>query len=215
MIFLVKFLSNNFFLSMQNFLPKSLQKLIEEFSKLPGIGPKSAQRLAMFLLTSPNSKLKDLGESILKLKEGSVFCDTCFNIAESSPCLLCSDQSRDHSIICVVENVLDTVALERTGDFNGLFHVLHGVLSPVEGVSPEQLKISELVERASNDFVKEIILATNPSLEGEATAMFIQKKLADLPVKITRIARGLPVGGDIEYADEITISRALRGRSEL
>lgn len=200
---------------MQNFLPKSLQKLIDEFARLPGIGPKSAQRLAMYLLTSPGGRIKDLGESVLKLKEGTVFCETCFNIAEQNPCAVCSDTSRDKALICVVENVLDTVALEKTGEYNGLYHVLHGALSPVDGVGPDQLKIDSLIERVAKGGISEVILATNPSLEGEATAMYIQKKLAGFPVKVTRIARGLPVGGDIEYADEITISRALKGRGEL
>lgn len=200
---------------MQNFLPKSLNKLIDEFARLPGIGPKSAQRLAMYLLTSPVGRLKDLSDSIAKLKDSTVFCETCFNIAEKTPCELCTNDSRDSSTICVVENVLDTVALEKTGDYNGLFHVLHGALSPVEGIGPDQLKIDALVERVSKGGVSEVILATNPSLEGEATAMYVQKMLNSFPVKITRIARGLPVGGDIEYADEITISRALKGRGAL
>lgn len=200
---------------MQNFLPKSLQKLIDEFARLPGIGPKSAQRLAMYLLTSPSGRIKDLGESVLKLKENTVFCEKCFNIAETTPCAVCLDETRDKSTICVVENVLDTLALEKTGDYNGLYHVLHGALSPVDGVGPDQLKIEALVERISKGSFSEIILATNPSLEGEATAMYIQKQLSGFPVKITRIARGLPVGGDIEYADEITISRALKGRLAL
>ena len=206
---------------MSNFLPKSIRKLIEELSKLPGIGPKSAQRLAIHLLYSTDSKLKQLGESILNLKDNIVFCETCWNIAEENPCAVCESKQRDTSIICVVEDVLDVVALEKTRRFNGKYHVLHGALSPIDGVGPDQLKIAELIVRVKNGVaqtdenkVKEIILATNPSLEGEATALFIQRELKDVDVKITRIARGLPVGGDLEYADEVTLTRALSGRGE-
>ncbi len=198
---------------MSKFLPKSVRTLIEELSKLPGIGPKSAQRLAIYLLHSPDSRLKPLGESILNLKKNVVFCSHCWNVAETDPCLICSDEQRDKRQICVVEEVLDVVALEKTRDFKGLYHVLHGALSPVDGIGPDQLKLEELFVRAANG-VEEVILATNPSLEGEATALYIQKHLRDSPVRITRIARGLPVGGDLEYADEITLSRALQGRSE-
>ena len=200
---------------MSNFLPKSVRTLIEEFSKLPGIGPKSAQRLAIHLLHSPSSRVTPLGESILGLKDNVMFCNICWNIAESDPCWVCSDGSRDQSIVCVVENILDVVALEKTGEFKGAYHVLHGALSPVDGVGPEQLKITELFERIKKGgVVKEVIIATNPSLEGEATALYIQRHLRDIGVKITRIARGLPVGADLEYADEITLTKALQGRGE-
>lgn len=228
---------------MSQFLPKSVRALIEEFSKLPGIGQKSAQRLAMHLLKSPNSKIEPLGKAVLGLKEGVQFCEKCWNIADKNPCDVCSDSSRDHGKICVVEEILDAAAIERTGDYDGLYHVLHGVLSPVDGVGVDELKIKELVERVRESFsgetagattdvttdaptdapvnistvtpVREIIMATNPSLEGEATALYIQKQLRDFDVTITRIARGIPTGGDIEYSDELTLSRAMKGRGEL
>ncbi len=209
---------------MSNFLPKSVRSLIEEFSKLPGIGPKSAQRLAIYMLHSPESKARGLGEALIKLRENVVFCEECWNIAEENPCKICSGADRDKSQICVVEDILDTVALEKTGDYKGVYHVLHGVLSPVDGIGPEQLKFESLFQRVKkgikkegNEKISELILATNPSLEGEATALYIQKHLADAEVndlKISRIARGLPVGGDLEYADEVTLSRALKGRSD-
>lgn len=207
---------------MNDFLPRSVRNLIEEFAKLPGIGPKSAQRLAIYLLRSPEMRLKGLGEAVLKLKENVIFCTECWNIAETNPCNVCDNEQRDNSVICVVEDVLDVVALEKTGDFKGLYHVLHGALSPIDGVGPEQLKIADLVARIEErngdasgpEAVKELILATNPSLEGEATALYVQRELRNFDLKITRIARGLPVGADLEYADEITLSRALKGRAE-
>lgn len=205
---------------MSNFLPKSVRKVIEEFSKLPGIGPKSAQRLALYLLHSPETRIKELGNAVLCLKENVMFCQQCWNIAEDDPCLICSNKERDGEIICVVEEVLDVVALEKTRQFGGQYHVLHGALSPVDGIGPDQLKMTALFERISacrerSEPVKELILATNPSLEGEATALYIQKQLSsDEGLKITRIARGLPVGGDLDYADEVTLSRALQGRSD-
>ena len=199
---------------MSNFLPKSVRNLIEELSKLPGIGPKSAQRLAIYLLHSPAMRLKIFGESILNLKEDVVFCTCCWNIAENNPCSICSSLERDKCTICVVENILDVVAIEKTSEFNGHYHVLHGALSPIDGIGPDQLKFVELFDRIENNSeIKEIILATNPSLEGEATALYIQKHIRDSKVSVTRIARGLPVGGDLEYADEVTLSRALKGRS--
>ncbi|MFA4891651.1 MAG: recombination mediator RecR [Candidatus Gracilibacteria bacterium] len=203
-------------------LPKSIKNLIEEFSKLPGIGPKSAQRLAMHLLKSPHSKIEPLGRAVLGLREGVVFCETCFNIADRNPCAVCSDSARDGSKICVVEEILDAAAIEKTGEYDGVYHVLHGVLSPIDGVGTDELKIAELVERVRKSFqngaggicVKEIILATNPSLEGEATALYIQKLLREFDVRITRLARGLPTGGNIEYSDDLTLSRAMKGRGE-
>jgi len=193
--------------------------LIEELSKLPGIGPKSAQRLAMHLLHSPESKIDALGKSVLALKENLVFCETCWNIAESNPCKICTDELRDKGILCVVEDILDAQAIEKTREYKGLYHVLHGALSPIDGIGPDQLKLKDLfnrikVRRNSPGAIKEVILATNPSLEGEATALYIQKDLRDFDLKITRIARGLPVGGDLEYADEVTLSRAISGRGE-
>lgn len=206
---------------MSKSLPKSVRNLIEELSRLPGVGPKSAARLAMHLLHSPDSRVKPLGQAILGLKDNVVFCETCWNIAEENPCNICSDPQRDKGIICVVEQILDVVALEKTGDVKGVYHVLHGALSPIDAVGPEQLKVDALFERLKknetadkDEVVREVILATNPSLEGEATALYIQKHLKDFNVKVTRIARGLPVGGDLEYADEVTLSRALLGRAE-
>lgn len=202
---------------MSNFLPKSLRTLIEELAKLPSIGPKSAQRLAMFLLRSPAMRVEGLGKAVLGLKEGVNFCETCWNLAEHDPCSICDNPARDRATVCVVEEVLDTVALENTGQFRGVYHVLHGALSPINGVGPEQLKMQALFERISAGGVEELILATNPSLEGEATALYIQKAILEggFAVKVTRIARGLPVGGDLEYADAITLGRALSGRTEV
>ncbi|OGJ42270.1 recombination protein RecR [Candidatus Peregrinibacteria bacterium RIFCSPLOWO2_01_FULL_39_12] len=199
---------------MSNFLPKSIRVLIEELSRLPGIGPKSAQRLAIYLLHQPETGLKPLGEAILKLKKDVVFCSTCWNIAESDPCKICNSYERNKNIICVVEEILDVVALEKTGEYKGVYHVLHGVLSPIDGLGPEQLKLGALFERVKGGNFLEVIIATNPSLEGEATALYIQKHLREYGVKVTRIARGIPIGGDIEYADEVTLSKAMQGRSE-
>ncbi len=200
---------------MTNFLPRSVRVLIEELGRLPGIGQKSAQRLAIHLLHTPDSRVKPLGEAIINLRNNVMFCRDCWNIAETDPCGICGDEARDKSSICVVEDVLDVVALEKTREFKGVYHVLHGVLSPINGVGPDQLKMEELFARVTGGLgVREVILATNPSLEGEATALYIQKRLLTEDVKLTRIARGLPVGGDVEYADEITLSRALRGRGE-
>ncbi len=198
---------------MINFLPRSIKNLIDELSKLPGIGPKSAQRLAMHLLRQPDSKLQPLGQAVLGLKENVQFCNDCWNIAECNPCPICDNETRDKETICVVEDVLDVVALEKTGEFKGVYHVLHGALSPIDGVGPDQLKMAALFDRVCGEKpVREIILATNPSLEGEATALYIQKYLIEKDVDVTRIARGLPVGGDLEYADSVTLTRALKGR---
>lgn len=197
---------------MRNFLPKSVRELIEEFSKLPGIGPKSAERLTMHLLHSPHSRVEPFGKAVLGVREGVKFCGECWNIAEEDPCGICNDASRDCSIICVVEEILDVVAIERTGAYKGLYHVLHGALSPIDGIGPEELKIEALKKRLGS--VNEVILATNPGLEGEATALYLAKMIRDaMPsVKITRIARGLPVGGDLEYADQDTLSKAMNFR---
>ncbi|MEK7673153.1 MAG: recombination mediator RecR [Patescibacteria group bacterium] len=199
---------------MGHLLPKSVRSLIEEFSRLPGIGPKSAQRLAMHLLHSPESRYRPLGEAILGLKNNVIFCTRCWNIGESNPCGICDNPQRDQSIICVVEEILDVVALDKSGEYKGAYHVLHGALSPIDGIGPDQLKVEALVARVEEGGVREVILATNPSLEGEATALYIQKLLRESGVSVTRIARGLPVGGDLEYADEITLSRAMEGRRE-
>jgi recombination protein RecR len=188
-------------------------RLIEEFNKLPGIGPKTAQRLTFYLLRMPNEEARALADAIVEVKERIGFCSTCFNITESDPCWICRG-ARDRTAICVVEEPLDVLAIERTGAFKGLYHVLHGAISPMEGIGPEELRIRELLGRLS-DGVTEVILATNPNLEGEATAMYITKLLSPLGVRVTRLARGLPVGGDLEYADEVTLTRALEGRREL
>jgi recombination protein RecR len=190
-------------------------RLIDELNKLPGIGPKSAARLAFYLLRSPKEQTQALAEAIIDMKERIVFCSVCFNITEEDPCAICQNPSRDRSKICVVEEPLDVLALERTNDYKGLYHVLHGALNYMEGVTPEQLKIEELIKRAQQDEVDEVILATNATTEGDATAMLINRQLARLGVRTTRIARGLPMGGDLEYADEVTLSRALEGRREM
>lgn len=197
--------------------PAPVTKLIDEFSRLPGIGPKTASRLTFYLLRNPADRARSLAEALAELHEKVLFCSRCFNIAESDPCPVCSDENRDRALICVVEEPLDVLAIERTRDFHGLYHVLHGVIAPTEGIGPEDLKISELVQRVqqSETNIREIIVATNPNLEGEATAMYISRQFEGAPVRLTRLARGLPVGGDLEYADEITLSRALSGRSEI
>jgi recombination protein RecR len=199
-------------------LPSSLQKLINELSKLPGIGQKSAQRLAFYLLKRDNIDNTSLSTSITDLKSGVVFCSICHNMVETDPCVTCTDVNRDSSLLCIVEEPLDALAIDKTGQFKGLFHVLGGVLNPLEGIGPEKLNVDSLSRRIQNpnSIIKEIIVATNPSLEGEATAMHLSKviKLLNPVIKITRIARGLPMGGDLEYADDITLMRALEGRRE-
>jgi recombination protein RecR len=192
-----------------------LARLIEEFHKLPGIGPKSAQRLAYYLIRMPAEEAQALAEAVLAVKERVVFCPICQNITESTPCYICSSESRDRTRMCVVEEPLDVLSLERTRAYKGLYHVLHGVISPAIGIGPEDLKIREMLERLKGNEVEEVILATNPSLEGESTAMYIHRLLSPLVPRVTRLARGLPVGGDLEYADEVTLSRALEGRQDM
>ncbi|MDP4001099.1 MAG: recombination mediator RecR [bacterium] len=199
-------------------LPKSIQNLIDELSKLPGIGPKSASRLAFYLLKQSTIDLESFSSTVGNLKKDIVFCDTCHNMTEKNPCIFCSDNKRDRNLICVVEDPLDVVAMDQIEGYDGLFHVLGGVISPIDGVGPEDLKVKELLVRLqSTTEPKEVIFATNPSLEGEATAMYIARLLKNPKfdkVKITRIGRGLPMGGDLEYADEYTLSKALEGRRE-
>jgi len=197
-------------------LPKSIQKVIDEFSRLPGIGPKSASRIAFYLLSKPTDDIRQLSESVAKLKENLHTCTKCYNYGESDPCEICQANDRDHSSICVVEEPLDVMALERAG-FKGMYHVIGGVISPIAGVSADDLRIRELIDRvrAESDTIEEVIMATNPTLEGEATAVFIGEQLQNLKIKITRLARGLPIGGDLEYADELTLSRSLEGRKEV
>lgn len=194
-------------------IPKSVQNLIEAFERLPGIGPKTAQRLTYYLLHAPIEESKALADAAIGMKEKTKICSICFNIGEEDPCQICSDSSRDQEVIAIVEDPLDVLALEKSG-YKGLYHVLHGVISPLENIGPSEIHIRELLPRLKDGKVKEIILATNPTMEGEATAMYIQRLIVSLGVKITRIARGLPVGSDLEYADETTLSRALEGRKE-
>lgn len=195
-------------------IPKTVENLIEEFGRLPGIGPKTAQRLTFYLLRGSSERTRSLGEAVSNLKENIKICSVCSNLAESDPCVICSDPHRHQDVIMVVEEPLDIIAFEKTGKFQGTYHVLHGAISPVEGIGPDDLYIKQLLARVHGGGVNEIILATNINVEGEATAMYLQKIITPLGIKITRIARGLPVGSDIEYADEITLSRALEGRGE-
>jgi len=190
-------------------------RLIEAFHRLPGIGPKSAQRLTYHLLRAPAEEARALAQAILEMKETIVLCSVCQNITDSDPCLVCASDERDQGLICLVEEPLDILALERTGAYKGLYHVLHGVISPMDGIGPEDLKLQELLARLRSGQVREVIMATNPNLEGEATAMYVGRLIAPLGVKVTRLARGLPVGADLEYADNITLARALEGRQEV
>ena len=192
-----------------------VQDLIEELGRLPGVGPKSAQRIAFHLLKVEKVDALRLAQAIAEAKERVTFCDRCFNIAEGPSCGLCADDRRDATVLCVVEEPRDIVAVEKTQEFNGRYHVLQGAISPIEGVGPEQLRIRELLARIEREEVEEVILCTNPNLEGEATAMYLSRLLKDLDVRVTRIASGLPVGGDLEYADELTLGRALEGRREV
>ncbi|MBZ0294211.1 MAG: recombination mediator RecR [Anaerolineae bacterium] len=200
---------------MSKAVPEPVTKLIDALSRLPGVGPKTASRLTFFLLRAPDELSLGLSDALRELKAETKFCSVCYNITVQDPCGICSDSRRDHSMIAVVEEPLDVLALERTGVYSGVYHVLHGVISPVNGIGPDELRIRELVKRIDEGEVLEIIVATNPGLEGDATAMYIQRELAGKGVKITRLARGLPVGGDLEYVDAVTLSRALQGRGEL
>jgi recombination protein RecR len=198
-------------------LPDPIQKLISGFERLPGIGPKSASRLAFFLLRAPDEVSQDLSDVLSGLKAKIAFCPECFNIMDAgrSRCEICANPARDGGVICVVEEALDVVALERVAAFDGKYHVLHGVLSPIEGIGPDDIKIRSLTERVARGGVREVILATNPSMEGDATALFVQQQLRPFGVQVTRLARGLPVGGDLEYADQSTLLRALSGRQAM
>ena len=197
-------------------LVEPVARLIDEFSRLPGIGPKSAARLTFHLLRSPAEQAQSLAEALGDLHARTTFCSLCHNITETDPCAICQDDARDRSLICVVEEPLDVLAIERTRDYLGLYHVLHGTLSPVEGIGPDELHIADLAPRLKGDIpVREIIIATNPNMEGEATAMYIARQLAGTGVLVSRLARGLPMGGDLEYADQVTLSRALAGRNAM
>ena len=191
-----------------------VQNLIDEFGRLPGVGPKSAQRIAFYLLKLPEAESLRLAKAIIEAKERVGFCEQCWNISEERICRLCSDVHRDNDSLCVVEEPRDVVALEKAG-YRGRYHVLQGALNPMEGIGPEQLRIKELIVRLSNEEIRELIVCTNPNIEGEATAMYLARQLKPLGIKVTRIASGLPVGGDLEYADELTLGRALEGRRDL
>ncbi|MGB4503978.1 MAG: recombination mediator RecR [Syntrophaceticus sp.] len=195
--------------------PSSLAALIEALRKLPGIGPKTAQRLAIHLLHAPRGEAEGLARAIIEAREKIFFCSICGNITDMDPCELCRDEKRDRSLLCVVEWPRDIIAFERTGEYPGVYHVLHGVLSPMDGIGPEDLKITELLHRLPRESIQEVILATNPNVEGEATALYLAQLLKPLVPKVTRIAHGLPVGGDLEFADTATLSRSLLGRQEL
>ena len=189
-------------------------RLVDEFHKLPGIGPKTAQRLTYYMIRMPEEDARSLAEAIIAVKERVILCSQCFNITESDPCGICSSPTRDRTRICVVEEALDVLAMERTHSYKGLYHVLHGVISPMNGIGPEDLKIAPLLERLKGNEVEEVILATNPNLEGEATSMYVHRLIEPLGMRITRPARGLPMGGDLEYADEVTLAHAMEGRQD-
>ena len=203
-------------MTINDFLPAAapVAQLIQEFNKLPGIGSKSAQRLTYYLVRMPEEEAKALAEALLAVKDKIIFCSLCQNLTEQDPCPICKSPTRDQTTLCVLEEPLDVLALERTHCYNGLYHVLHGAISPLNGIGVEELKIRELLERLKNGAIEEVVLATNPNLEGEATAMYIQKLVSPLIGKVTRLARGLPVGGDLEYADQVTLTRAFQGRQE-
>jgi recombination protein RecR len=195
--------------------PQPVSRLIDEFHRLPGIGPKSAQRLTYHLLRIPHAEAVALAHAIVELKERTVLCSVCQNVTESDPCGVCADESRDPATICVVEEPLDILAVERTRGFHGRYHVLHGVISPMDGIGPDDLKIAELLSRLRSGAVTEVIMATNPNLEGEATAMYVSRLLSPMGIRVTRLARGLPMGSDLEYADDVTLSRAIENRQDV
>ena len=199
---------------MQHF-SSHIDNLIENLAHLPGIGRKTAQRLAFHIINMDDKKVSELAQSIARAKENLTYCEVCCNIADKSPCAICANPSRDKSMICVVEDPRDVAAMERMREYNGKYHILHGTLSPMDSITPEMLKIKELVGRLADEDLKEVIIATNPTIDGEATAMYIARIIKPMGVKVTRIAHGLPVGGDLEYADDVTIAKALEGRREL
>jgi recombination protein RecR len=190
-------------------------KLIGELSKLPGIGPKTARRLSFYILGQPKSDVKTLADALIEAREKTNYCSNCNHLTEGDTCTFCQSEDRDRSSICVVESPRDVVAMEKTGEYNGLYHVLHGAISPMDGIGPDEIKIRSLIPRLEQDQVQEVIVATDPNAEGDATAMYLAKLIKPLGVKVTRIAHGIPVGGDLEYADEVTLSKALEGRREL
>lgn len=192
-----------------------LQKLIEQFEKLPGIGAKTAQRLAYFVLNLPKTEAEEFAKAIIDAQEKIRYCSVCCNISDREKCPVCMNTNRDHTLICVVETPRDAMAMENTKEYKGTYHVLHGAISPLNGVGPDQLRIKELLTRLNNEEIREVIMATNPTVEGEATAMYLTRLLKPLGIKVTRLAYGIPVGGDLEYADEITLARALEGRTDM
>ena len=194
---------------------KSMQSLIDEFSKLPGIGPKSAQRIAFHLLKSDALDSERLANAIVESRRATKWCTTCYNLSEEDTCAICASEQRDRDVICVVEEPRDVIAIERTREFNGLYHVLQGALNPIEGIGPDKIRIKELLARLSSSTVTEVIICTNPNIEGEATAMFIARTLTPLGINVSRLASGVPVGGDLEYADELTLGRAIEGRRSI
>jgi recombination protein RecR len=195
--------------------PEPISKLIESFMKLPGIGPKTAVRLAFFVLEMKEDDVLDFGRALVNAKRQLIYCSNCFHITDRDPCMICDDSSRDRSTICVVHDSKDVIAMEKMKEYRGIYHVLHGAISPMDGIGPEDIKIAELLKRLTDEGVQEIIMATDPNIEGEATAMYMARLLKPTGIKITRIAHGLPVGGDLEYADEVTLSKALEGRREI
>jgi recombination protein RecR len=197
------------------YYPEPLAKLITELQKLPSIGTKTAQRIAMHILRMPDENAKQLGQVIAEVKDQIVYCSICGSIAERDPCRICNDPRRDHKIVCVVEETDDVIALERTGLFKGIYHVLMGALSPLDGINPEDLRIGELFERINSQDIEEIIMATNPNAQGQATAIYLSRKIKPMGIKITQLAHGLPMGGDIDYVDEVTLGKALEGRREI
>ncbi|CAH8704681.1 recombination mediator RecR [Paenibacillus thiaminolyticus] len=197
------------------YYPEPIAKLIEAFSRLPGIGPKTAARLAFHVIRMPEDDVIDFAKALVNVKRNLQYCSVCCNITDSDPCRICQDKTRDSSVICVVQETKDLVAMERTKEFQGYYHVLQGAISPMEGIGPEDIRLAELLKRLSDERVKELILATNPNIEGEATAMYISRLVKPFGIRVTRIAHGLPVGGDLEYADEVTLSKALEGRREI
>ncbi len=200
---------------MSKAIPEPVTRLIEQFSRLPGIGPKTASRLTYYLLRASDEQTESLAAALLELKTRTGYCSICFNITDADPCAICADPDRDRSVIAVVEEPLNVLAIERIGSYRGLYHVLHGAINPVEGIGPDDLRIRELAARAATGEAREIIVATNPGLEGDATAMYIQRQVAPLGVRLTRLARGLPTGGDLDYVDSVTLLRALEGRVEM
>ncbi|MCG7410736.1 recombination mediator RecR [Paenibacillus sp. ACRRX] len=197
------------------YYPEPIAKLIDAFTHLPGIGPKTAARLAFHVLRMQEDDVIDFAKALVNVKRNLHYCSVCCNITDTDPCRICQDKTRDASVMCVVQETRDLVAMERTKEFQGYYHVLQGAISPMEGVGPEDIRLAELLKRLSDERVKELILATNPNIEGEATAMYISRLVRPFGIKVTRIAHGLPVGGDLEYADEVTLSKALEGRREL